>query len=152
MRLALNSESSLQAAVQDGLGAVKSAHRDRLADEVRSAFADSLDLDAALRQDHPEENRWDYLLGHAPSGKVIGLEPHAAKQDEITTVIKKRQAAKQQLASHLKSGAHVAKWLWVASGKVHFASTEKAQRRLDEHGIELVPGRVMARHLPESRE
>jgi hypothetical protein len=37
----------------------------------------------------------------------------------------------------------------VASGKVHFADTEKARLRLDQNGIKFVGTRVLAKHLPD---
>ncbi len=148
VRRALREGSALLSSVADGLGAVKRKHRDYFDDGVRREFADSLELDEAVRQDHEQENRWDYLLGHAPSGEVIAVEPHSAKQDEITTVIQKRTAAREQLEGHLREGARVTKWLWVASGKVHFADTEKARLRLDQNGIEFVGTKVAAKHLP----
>ncbi len=98
----LREESSLLVSVEDGLGALRNPHRDYLDDAIRGAFADSLDVDEALKAGHEQENRWDYLLGHAPSAEVVALEPHSAKQDEITTVIKKRRAALDQLKDHLK--------------------------------------------------
>jgi hypothetical protein len=88
------------------------------------------------------------LLGHAPSAEVVAVEPHSAKQDEVTTVIRKKRAALDQLKDHLRDGARMAKWLWVTSGKVHFADTEKTRRLLDEKGIEFVGTRVYAKHLP----
>lgn len=147
-RKALVKASTLRAAVQDGLSAVEQAHHELIDAPVRNAFADSLDLDAALQQQRPQDNRWDYLLGHSPSNQVIGLEPHSAKQDEISTVIAKRRQALDHLQGHLKPGAKVAAWLWVASGRVHFADTEKARRRLDQKGIAFVGTRVLAKHLP----
>ena len=51
---------------------------------------------------------------------------------------------------HLREGARVTKWLWVASGEVHFANTERTRHRLDQNGIEFVGTRVAARHLPGS--
>lgn len=101
---ALESTSRLRPEVRVGLGAVKVAHRNYLANDVRTAFGDSLDLDAAFQSEYPGENRWDYLLGHTATKEVIGVEPHSAKQDEISTVIRKRAAAKQQLYRHLKPG------------------------------------------------
>lgn len=136
------------AAVRDGLGAVASSHRNFIDEAIRSAFADSLDADEGLRAGHDQENRWDYLLGHTASQALIGVEPHSAKEDEITTVIKKRSAAIDQLRAHVHNGVKIARWLWVASGKVHFANTEKARLRLDQNGIEFVGTRVMAKHLP----
>lgn len=148
VRRALREDSALQRSVVDGFGAVKRADGDRFDKEIHADFADSLELDEAMRQGRDRENRWDYLLGHAPSGEVVAVEPHSAKQDQITKIIKKRAAARDQLVGHLRDGARVTKWLWVASGAVQFADTEKTRRLLDQHGIEFVGTTVMARHLP----
>lgn len=130
------------------MDAVKKPHRDYFDGAIRSAFADSLELDEAVRSKHEQDNRWDYLLGHSPSDEVIAVEPHSAKQDEITTVIRKRKAALEHLAEHLRDGARISRWLWVASGRVQFAKTEKAKLLLDQNGIELVGTKVLAKHLP----
>jgi hypothetical protein len=150
VRQALKDGSSLQKQVKGSIGAVKRSHRAMLADDVKGSFGDSLDLDAALQKKHPGENRWDYLLGHNPSEQVVAVDPHSAKQDQITTVINKRRASKEQLIGHLKQGARVSKWLWVASGKVCFADTEKARFRLDQNGIEFVGKKVLTKHLPQA--
>jgi hypothetical protein len=147
LRRALREESSLQPMVSDGLGAVEGAHREYLEENIRATFEDSLDLDEAMRVGHEQENRWDYLLGHAPSGEVVGVEPHSAKQDEISTIISKRAAAKAHLREHLRNGVRVSRWLWVASGNVQFADTERARLRLDQNGIEFVGRRVLPKHL-----
>jgi hypothetical protein len=148
IRLALVKDSALQPSVTDGLGAIAAAHRNHFESSIRSNFSDSLNLDEAVMQGREEENRWDYLLGHEPSGEVIAVEPHSAKHSEINTVIRKRAAARRHLREHLCDGASVQRWLWVASGKVHFADTEKTKRLLDQHGIEFVGAKIMTRHLP----
>lgn len=148
VRHALRDDSALKPKVENGLGAVESSHRAYFEDAVRSAFADSLDIDDGLKEGKEHENRWDYLLGHAATCELIAVEPHSAKEDEIGTVIRKRNAAREQLRSHLRDGAKIHKWLWVASGKVHFAKTEKAKVRLDQNGIEFVGTRILAKHLP----
>lgn len=149
LRGALKEGSGLLPEVKDGMGAVKNSHRDYFDPAIRQTFADSLELDEAVKVGHEQENRWDYLLGHQTSGQLIAVEPHSAKQDEITTVIKKRSAARDQLKDHLRDGTRIAKWLWVASGKVHFANTEKTILRLSQNGIEFVGTRVAAKHLPK---
>jgi hypothetical protein len=148
VRRALRGDSTLLPCVQDGLGAVESSHRAYFEATIRSAFGDSLNADEALREDHDADNRWDYLLGHEASDAIVAVEPHSAREDEVGTVIKKRLAAIEQLRTHVRDGVKIAKWLWVASGKVHFANTEKARRRLDQNGIEFVGTRVMTKHLP----
>ena len=86
-----------------------------------------------MRIAHALENGWDYLLGHGPSVVVVALEVHSANDDKIQSLIDKRRAALGQLRNHLKSGAGVSKRLWVASGKVRFANTEKTRRLLDQN-------------------
>jgi len=149
IRSSLRQRSSLNGKVCDGIQAIETAHRVYLVTDIRGDWSDSLDLDKALLAGHEQENRWDYLLGHAHSGAVVGLEPHSARQNEISTVIKKKQAARDQLRGHLKRGKGVARWLWVASGKVYFADTERARRRLDQNGIQFVGKKVLAKHLQE---
>lgn len=79
VRSALVETSELFHSVADGLGALSAAHRDLFDREVRASFADSLDLDEAMKRGREEENRWDYLLGHEASGEVVAVEPHSAK-------------------------------------------------------------------------
>jgi len=148
VRDALTKTSTLLASVRKGIEAVDGSDHKHLAD-VGRAFGDSLCLDAALRLQHAEENRWDYLLGHTASGAVVGVEAHSARTDQINAVIQKKKAATQQLRGHLKPGKRVSIWLWVASGRVDFADTEKARRRLDQSGIRFVGTRVQSKHLPD---
>jgi hypothetical protein len=133
--------------VEDGIGAVIAAHRHHFDELIRAAFADSLDIDKAFRQGREQENRWDYLLGHRPTGRIVGVEPHSAENSEIATVINKLEAARSQLQEHLRNGAFVSKWLWVASGRVQFAPMEKATLRLAQNGIEFVGRKITSKHL-----
>jgi hypothetical protein len=145
----LRSDSTLQAVVRDGIDALK-GKRDILQEDIRPALGDSLDLDAALESDYPNDPRWDYLLGHTPSRKLIGVESHSAHTREVSVLIRKKQAALEQLRPHLRDGHSVDHWLWVASGNVQILDLDKARRRLDQHGITFVGRQVLARHLPMS--
>jgi hypothetical protein len=144
---ALKADSLLVAMVKDGLGAVIDLHRHHFDEDIRSSFGDSLDIDAAFKKSHEQANRWDYLVGHTQSNQVIAVEPHSAENSEITTVIKKHIAAQLQLRDHLRNGVFVAKWLWVASGKVQFNPMEKATFQLAQNGIQFVGRKVMNKHL-----
>lgn len=150
VRSALNPNSFLLNEVKDRLEAVKKKDRKLLADDIKAAFGDSLDIDSTLLKDHEQENRWDYLFGHNVSEQIIAVEPHTAAQHEVEVVIRKRKYAKEQLASHLKSSARISRWLWVTRGKNHFADTEKVRRILDQNGIEFVGKQVLAKHLPKA--
>jgi len=149
VRAALRPSSALLPRVSDGLDGVNRGHRRLIDTAIRALFSDSLDLDAALRTQRPQDNRWDYLVGHAGSGKVVGLEPHSAATGEVSTVIAKRAAARAQLQDHFRRGAAVAAWFWVASGRVDFVPHDKAMMRLLQAGITFVGGRVLAKHLSE---
>lgn len=148
VRQALKPKSFLQQVIKDGLKALQQEHRLYIDSPLRAEFGDSVNIDKAFLAEHEEENRWDYLLGHVPSGEVIALEPHSAKQSEVSTIIAKRKAARDHLQLHLEADARIAAWLWVASGNVHFADTEKVRRQLDQNGIQFVGKVVLRKHLP----
>lgn len=132
---ALHSSSHLRGSVAAGIGALPKSERSLIAQDQRSRVGDSLDLDEASRAEHPNSNRWDYLLSLADCSQIIGLEPHSARDDEIGTVIAKKRQALQYLQQHLPSNRAVRRWYWVSPGPVRFAITEKAIRRLSQAGI-----------------
>lgn len=149
IRAHLSAKSSLLNHVRDGLAALHKSHKPYVAAGLRESFADSLDLDAALAAAYPNDHRWDYLLGHAASGQVIGLEPHSAKTDQVSVVIRKRQAARQQLASHLRAGKGIAGWCWVASGETQFLALDKVRLQLAQNGILFIGGQLAEQHLQQ---
>ena len=145
---ALRASSTLVGHVQPGIGAVDRAHRGYIEEKVRKDFSDSLEIDRNLRDGRESDPRWDYLLGHAPSGCVVGLEPHSADQDkQVKTVIKKRQYALEQLREHLRPGSAVRAWYWVASGRVDFTSIDKVSLQLSSAGITFVGKQLLAKEL-----
>ena len=147
VRAGLRRTSSLQGRVRDGLGALKKIDKAYIEDEIRSEFGDSLDIDEAFLEGHESENRWDYLLGHTQSQTVVGLEPHTAGDREVSTAINKRKRSLEHLRPHLRDGVHVARWYWVASGKVDFTAHDKTMRQLDGAGITFVGKRLLPKHL-----
>jgi hypothetical protein len=139
--------SYLAAAIQGGIQAVPNDKRKHISESVRPDFLDSLDLDEASRPRHPNDARWDYLLGHAPSSQVVAIETHSAETSEVSRVIQKRTASLGHLRDQLGDGHNVAAWYWAASGRVDFVPHEKIVLRLSEHGIQFVGGRLEAKHL-----
>jgi hypothetical protein len=130
--------------------AITKKHHALVGLSAKPKVAESLDLDEALRAHHPNDPRWDYLLGVVAEGveaHVVGLEPHSAETAEVKTVIAKRKAALAQLDQHLRPKVKVKKWLWVASGGVDFVPHDKVLLRLAQAGIEFVGKQLEARHL-----
>lgn len=148
IRNGLTDDSTLQPLVRDGMQALKREHRNMIAADLRDAFSDSLDIDLAFKKGREQEHRWDYLMGHTPTQSIVGIEPHSAKNDEISTVIDKRKDAIDQLRGHLKPGVKVASWYWVASGRVFFMPFEKATVRLANSGITFIGKELLKKHLP----
>jgi len=144
--------SYLAAAIRDGIQAVPNDKRKHISEAVRADFLDSLDLDEATRPRHPTDARWDYLLGHAPSSRVVAIETHSAETSQVSRVIQKRTASLGHLQDQLGTGQHVAAWYWAASGRVDFVPHEKTVLRLSENGIQFVGGRLEAKHLAELSE
>jgi hypothetical protein len=149
IRRGLVASSKLHPSVKDGVQALKKADRALIEEAVRTAFVDSIDIDEAFRSGHDTENRWDYLLGHEESGKIVALEPHTANNKAVSVVIKKREASLRQLRDDLKPGVFVAEWFWVASGKVDFTPLDKQITRLNENGIRFVGKAFLRKWLPK---
>jgi len=135
-------KSPLAAQVKQGLRAVKDKDVALIEEGERSKISDSLDLDDATRQLFPNDPRWDYLLSVSTTGKLIGFEPHQARDAEIQVVIDKRRHSLEYLRNQLQPGERVSDWYWVTRGQVGFGSMEKARRRLHQHGITFA-GRVL---------
>lgn len=144
MRDALLDRSALVALLRDGVGALLSADARLIAESERSKIGDSLDLDAASRDEYPNHHRWDYVLSVSSTGKLIGLEPHSGKDSEISVVIAKKQHAVTYLRAHLRQGHHVTQWYWVSHGAVTFSRMDAARRRLDQAGITFVGRSLIA--------
>ena len=139
--------SYLAGAIRRGIQAIPNDKRKHISESVRADFLDSLDLDEASRTRHPNDARWDYLLGHTPSSQVVAVETHSAETSQISLVIRKRTASLGHLRGQLRAGHHVAAWYWAASGRIDFVPHEKTVLRLSENGIEFVGGGLEARHL-----
>jgi hypothetical protein len=132
---ALNETSRLLDLVHEGLAAFARVDVKLIAEDQRIRIGDSLDLDAATKQEHPQANRWDYIVSIPDLKEFIGIEPHSAKDSEISIVIAKKKHATEYLRSHLRNGCRITRWFWVSHGTVSFSKTDKARRRLDQNGI-----------------
>lgn len=121
--------------VQVGMAAFANADVRLIAEDQRTRIGDSLDLDAASKDEDPESNRWDYIVSIPDLAEFIGIEPHSAKDSEISVVIAKRKHATEYLRNHLEDGYRIIRWFWVSHGTVSFSKMDRARRRLDQNGI-----------------
>ena len=135
LKTALQPASTLLSGVQNGMDAFFPRDRALIAVSERPKIGDSLDLDSALRHDFPNANRWDYIFSVPGAGKLVALEPHSAKDSEISVLIAKKKHAAAELRKHLHPKYRVAEWLWVSHGRTSFSRREQATRRLAQEGI-----------------
>lgn len=138
VRKGLKTDSVLQNSVENGLGAIESKDKNCFDRSIRTSFLDSLNLDKAMVDQYNQSNRWDYLLGLAQSGKIIGVEPHSGRDDEVAVVIRKKEQALLQIRDHLKNGVKIDKWIWVSSGRSKFPRFDKVTLQLSQKGIKYV--------------
>jgi|SRR5579862_7151784 len=132
---ALDAKSRLRNLVKTAMGAFAAVNVKLIAEDQRTRIGDSLDLDAASRKEDPQSHRWDYIVSIPNLKEFIGIEPHTAKDSEISVVIAKRKHANQYLQKHLQAGYRVTRWFWVSHGTVSFSKMDRARRRLDQNGI-----------------
>jgi hypothetical protein len=135
LKEALNETSRLRQLVRAGMGAFANVDLKLISDDQRSRIGDSLDLDDASKDEHPEANRWDYIVSIPDLKEFAGIEPHSAKDSEISVVVLKKKHATEYLRSHLQDGYRITRWFWVSHGTVSFSKMDRARRRLDQNGI-----------------
>jgi hypothetical protein len=144
LRAALHEKSRLRELVEVGMGAFNKSDVTLIAEDQRFRIGDSVDLDAASKGEYPEANRWDYIVSIPHLKELAGIEPHSAKDSEVSVVIRKKKHAMEYLRGHLQNGYGVTKWFWVTHGPVSFSKMDPARRRLDQNGIQFV-GRLLRR-------
>jgi hypothetical protein len=142
LRRALKRDGILAPHVHPGKQALTPTDRAAIL-ESRFRVEDSLNLDGATKTAHPDEHRWDYVLGTShPERPILAVEVHPARNGEVDVLIQKKRAAETMLASELTAKHRVRRWLWIASGRSSFTGTGPEARRLAAAGIRFVGGRL----------
>lgn len=121
--------------LKNALSAMEKRDRALIAQPEQRKARDSLDLDSAAKRECPNENRWDYLVSVRDVGRIVAIEPHFAKDSEVSVVIRKKEWAERFLQQHFRPGKRVDRWFWVTRGKVGFSRMERATRQLDQAGV-----------------
>lgn len=126
---ALRAAPSFGAHVEKGKQRLKGEHRAKI--NVKAEC--SVDIDTHGPPSKHREKRWDYVIvNHDDAGH--GVEVHPATAREVDAMIEKKRWAAQLLSAEAK-GMTLAKWHWVASGKVDIRGHDSARKRLALAGI-----------------
>ncbi|PXF34789.1 hypothetical protein EU77_05535, partial [Mesotoga sp. SC_NapDC] len=129
--------SSLGPCIKNGLQAI--GKPDRVSLQETRTNAKSVDIHSCLKEDYPNENRWDYavFIEIVDILKTAFIEIHPANESEVDEVIKKAQWMKQWIMDNqIRVISENRKFFWVSSGNVKITKNSQKIRLLHKQGIE----------------
>jgi hypothetical protein len=100
----------------------------------------SVDLDTTLQEKYPQDNRWDYGIGHRPTNRkdemIYWIEVHSASAGQIKVVLAKLQWLKAWLGSSAQRLKVLHReFIWVSTGKTSFTSTSPQLKQFAQLGL-----------------
>jgi hypothetical protein len=138
-KIAVEDTPQISTGYRSGLQALESKDRKYIACDDTRVIVGSVDLDKHTKATYPEDPRWDYGIGieiDSSDDRIVWLEVHPASTGKVDEVIKKHAWLKKWLTdsgSDLKR--MLARYVWVASGKVAIAHHARQVKRLASMGI-----------------
>jgi hypothetical protein len=96
----------------------------------------SVDIDTCVKDNYPNEHRWDYVLGY--KDHIYYVEVHPANTGEVKIIIEKLDWLKQwrkRSAPRLEAAQHSSTYHWISSGKTAIAKRSRYRRILAQKGI-----------------
>lgn len=132
----------LEQAYRDGLQALREPERAAIECREPRNLTGSINLDEAMREKFPADNRWDYGVGLRQNRQetVVWIEVHPASTAEVKTVIQKLEWLKAWLreqAPELGKRTRPANgYIWMATRSgVHIPRNTPEARRLAQAGL-----------------
>lgn len=118
-----------------GLQAISSINKEHMRAETPQRLRGSVNVDETLREEYPQEPRWDYAVGHQPvNGKgemIYWIEIHPASEHGVTEVLNKLQWLTQWLNDSAPLLREILPaFIWVSSGKTSFTARSPQARKL----------------------
>jgi hypothetical protein len=133
---AVDATPDLKNAYCRGLQALKNVDKQHVTAEDTKTLAGSVDVDSALQERYPQDNRWDYAIGHT-DGVVYWIEVHGASDGELKVVLAKLKWLKTWLRGQAKTiGAMPREFVWVSSGKTSFTLASPQQKQFALEGLQ----------------
>jgi hypothetical protein len=133
----------LKGSWRPGLQALLGADKDHVTAEDTHSITGSVNLDATLKEKFPNDNRWDYAIGHQPSNvkgvMVYWTEIHPASSGEVKVVLAKLDWLQRWLKdSAPKLRAMRRAFVWISSGRTSFTLSSPKQKRFASLGLRRV--------------
>ncbi len=141
-RNAVRNTSEVKDAYRPGLEALRDKDRNRISFGDTRRIRGSINLDSSLAESYPNLSRWDYGIGfekNIKTDKVVWLEVHPAKADEVKSMIAKLNWLKNWLQDSAPALRRItlgdSPFVWVASGGVAFQKSSQQARILASAGL-----------------
>lgn len=138
---AVEGTTDIETGYRCGLQALKSSERSSVVAADPRLLDGSVDIDTAVKEKYPSDNRWDYAIGY--SGKVCYVEVHPAYTSEVSMIAKKLKWLKMWLKSNASSLYAIPQtapaFIWLQTGKGGILPESSQARRLAALGIKVTP-------------
>ena len=140
-QLAVERTAEVSAAYEPGLRALRRAEVGKVVASDGSRLDGSLNIDDAVAQLYPNENRWDYAIGYGQ--KVYFVEIHPAYTGEVPKMIAKLNWLKLWLKAKAPKIDALPKsapaYHWVQSGKSAILPHSREAKLLAKYGLKPKP-------------
>lgn len=138
---AVEGTPDISTAYRSGLQALKRSDRSAFDLADTRLLDGSVDIDTAVQEKYPNENRWDYAIGY--SGKVCYVEVHPAYTSEVSVVENKLRWLKIWLKENAPLLDAIPKatpaFVWAQTGKGAILPRSSQARKLATMGIAVTP-------------
>ena len=138
---AVEGTPEISTAYRSGLQALKRSDRGAFDVADTRLLDGSVDIDTAVQEKYPNENRWDYAIGY--SGKVCYVEVHPAYTSEVSVVENKLRWLKIWLKENAPLLDAIPKatpaFVWAQTGKGAILPRSSQARKLATMGIAVTP-------------
>lgn len=137
---AVEATADLAGAWRPGLQALKSVDKLHVKAQNTRRLTGSTDVDAALQPRWPQDNRWDYAIGHQPANRqgemICWVEVHPASAGDTKVVLAKLDWLQKWLIGAAHLNAMPREFVWVSSGTTSFSLTAPQQKQWALRGLQ----------------
>ncbi|MBR4298722.1 MAG: hypothetical protein IKT59_03310 [Bacteroidales bacterium] len=136
---AVEKTTGISSGYRPGVHALKKSDRSTIVVADTRLLDGSVDIDTAVQEKYPNENRWDYAIGY--SGKVCYVEVHPAYTSEVSVVENKLKWLKTWLKEKAPLLDAIPKaipaFVWAQTGKGAILPQSSQAKRLATLGIKV---------------
>lgn len=138
-QIAVEQTAEISGAYKAGLQALKNCDKQKISVADSHKLNGSVDIDSAVKDLYPEENRWDYAIGYGD--KICFVEVHHAATSEVEKMLKKLSWLKQWLKDKAPELSKIPKseipYVWLSTSGVHIIPSSSEYKKLATAGIKL---------------